>query len=185
MKKFFVWLGSGRSKKWDVGLKSQLLDRAAKAGLPVPAGAILLDEFFQLVLAEGVIVTENDTTFVAPDPTWLSETLFESVHLPRMGKLVAVRSASPLTGYTPQLAVDFNDPTQLSQSLCTVWSLATQANARRDVLILEMITGEESGTAVSDSSSDGPSPANSASQSLSSDASVSGSSPDNAVSQSL
>lgn len=149
MKQFFIWLGSGRSRKWDVGAKAQYLDQAAQAGLPVPAGAILLDEFFQLALAEGVIVAGEHGAFTAPDPQWLSETLFEGVRLPHLGKPAAVRAAVPLTGYVPRLTVDLNDPVELSRSLCTVWSLAAQGEARRDVLIMAMVTGDEAGTAVS------------------------------------
>ncbi len=144
MKTPFVWLGSGRAKKWHVDDKARLLDQAAKAGLPVPPGAVLLDEFFQLVLAEGVIAAENGR-YHAPDPQWLAETLFDGIRFPQMDKPVVVRAAD--ASPSPQPGVDFTDPNQLSQSLCEFWSSAPD-NGRRDALIMEMVTRGEAGTAV-------------------------------------
>lgn len=143
MKTPFVWLGSGRAKKWDVAAKGQLLDEAAKARLPVPPGAILLDELFQLLLNEGVVMKEN-RRITAPDPVWLHETLYQSVRFPRLDKPVAVRSANAAAA-APQLGVDFTDPVQLSHSLCEVWSLLN--GRRRDVLVMEMVGRDAAGTA--------------------------------------
>ncbi|MCP4427796.1 MAG: hypothetical protein GY803_25215 [Chloroflexi bacterium] len=157
MKTPFVWLGSGRAKKWDVDDKARLLDQAAKASLPVPAGGILLDEFFQLVVAEGV-VAEEDGRFFAPDPHWLAETLFDGIRFPRLDKPVAVRAAfSTMSGddgrplsYPPQLSIDFNDPAQLAQSLCATWSHAVATALRRDLLIMEMVPAQTAGFARND-----------------------------------
>jgi hypothetical protein len=145
MKTPFVWLGSGRAKKWGVAAKGRLLDEAAKAGLPVPPGAILLDELFQLLLNEGVVMMENGR-ITAPDPVWLHETLYQSVRFPRLDKPVAVRSASAAAA-APELGVDFTDPAQLSHSLCEVWSLLD--DRRRDVLVMEMVGKDTAGTAAS------------------------------------
>ena len=156
MKTPFVWLGSGRARKWAVAEKGLRLDQAAGAGLPVPPGAILLNEFFQLVLVEGVIVPE-DGRFTAPDPTWLSDTLYHGAHFPRLDKPVAVRAAfaavepgetKPTAKSAAQLAIDFHDPVQLAHSLCHLWSSASGANWRRDVLIMQMVGREKAGVAV-------------------------------------
>ncbi len=133
MKTPFIWLGSGRAKKWDVAAKGRHLDEAAKAGLPVPPGAILLDELFQLLLDEGVVVMDNGR-ITAPAPNWLHETLYQSVRFPHLDKLAAVRSTHTAAA-RPQLNVDFTDPAQLSHSLCELWS---QLTGRRDVLVMEM-----------------------------------------------
>ncbi len=147
MKTPFVWLGSGRAKKWDVGDKARLLDQAAKAGLPVPAGGILLDEFLQLVLAEGVVV-EEDGRYAVPDPQWLAETLFDGIRFPRFDKLTTVRStaSSGSPPIPPRLAVDLNDPTQLAGALCGLWSQAAPMT-RRDLLIMEMVVPSTHGSA--------------------------------------
>lgn len=144
MKTPFIWLGSGRAKKWDVAQKGRYLDGAAKAGLPVPPGAILLDELFQLLLNEGVVVMENGR-ITTPDPSWLHETIYQSVRFPYLDKPVAVRTANAATG-TRQLDVDFTDPAQLSHTLCKLWS---QLTGRHDVLVMEMKIAKVAGTAVS------------------------------------
>lgn len=143
MKTPFIWLGSGRAKKWDVAPKGRHLDQAAKAGLPVPPGAILLDELFQLLLNEGVVVMDNGR-ITTPDLNWLHETIYQSVRFPHLDKPVAVRTTSTIP-ITPHLDVDFADPVQLSHSLCEVWS---QLTGRRDVLVMEMKNIAVMGTAV-------------------------------------
>jgi pyruvate,water dikinase len=143
MKTPFIWLGSGRAEKWAVAAKGRHLDKAAKAGLPVPPGAILLDELFQLLLNEGVVVTDNGR-ITAPDPDWLHETIYQSVRFPPLDKPVAVRTASA-TAIAPQLDINFTHPTQLSGSLCKLWS---QLTGRRDVLVMEMREMKVMGTAV-------------------------------------
>lgn len=150
MKTPFIWLGSGRAKKWAVSEKGRWLDQAAKSGLPVPAGAILLDEFYQLLLAEGVIGLENGRVH-ATNPAWLHETLYESVRFPRLDNPVAVRTATA-TVTSPQLDVNFNEPGQLVHALCAVWSPFT--TQRRDVLVMEMINDSAAGTAVTGANSD-------------------------------
>jgi hypothetical protein len=144
MKTPFIWLGSGRTKKRDVATKGLLLDLAAKRGLPVPSGAILLAEFCQLLLAEGVVVNENGR-FSTTDPQWLHETLYQGVRFPHFNNLVAVRTAAA-AGVEPQLGVTFDDANQLSSSLCEIWS--QMADQQRDILVMEMVDCRESGTAV-------------------------------------
>lgn len=146
----FIWLGAKRTRKHPVSDKGKLLDIAASRGLPVPNGGILLHELYQLLLTEGVIVLHEQRVTVA-DPTWLHETLHTGARFPRLGKPVAVRAAfAPGSEHVPaRLDVDFDNPQALSNSLCAIWSAAAPA-ARRDVLVMEMVTRQVAGTAVTD-----------------------------------
>jgi hypothetical protein len=152
----FVWLGANRARRWPVGEKARLLDVAASRGLPVPAGAVLLDEFFQLLLEAGVIVMRK-TAVTVTDAEWLAETLYEGVRFPRLDKPVVVRAAfSALDGgetavhSLPRLAVDLNNPVEVADALAGVWLASPNAGAvfRRDLLVQEMVEGEVGGTAV-------------------------------------
>ncbi len=170
MKTPFIWLGSGRTRKWAVSEKVRLLDQAAGAGLPVPPGAVLLDEFLHWVIAEGVVVEGKNTpagSFSTPDPVWLAEALYNGIHFPQPDNPVAVYAAFSktegdlpvdhrlLADESPQeqarphfLEVDFADPVQLAESLCRVWSSALPEVQRKDILIMEMIQTEIGGGAL-------------------------------------
>lgn len=154
---FFTWLGSNRAKKFNVGNKGRLLDVAAQAGLPVPAGGLLLDEFYQLALAEEVAVLQNGRILI-PHPDALHQLLYHQVRFPKLENLVAVRSAfsaedqpdASLAGYfTSQLFVQATDATQLAEALSAVWSsaLRREGEFRRDVLVLEMVQAQVAGVA--------------------------------------
>jgi hypothetical protein len=151
----FVWLGSGRAKKRGVGHKGRLLDEATRAGLPVPAGGILLDEFYHLVLEAGAVVVE-DGRIATPDPIGLSALLYDEVRFPRLKKPVVVRPTfsapdQDLTGSSPaKLFVDFTDPIQVATSLGEIWSSALKygSDLRRDVLVMEMVEVQVVGTVV-------------------------------------
>jgi hypothetical protein len=144
-----------------------MLDGAASVGLPVPAGAILLDETYHLLLAEDVIAAESEMITV-PDPEFLHHTLYAAIRFPKLSGPVALRAAFSFAGksavpiFAPsafQLAVDLNDPAQLAASLSEVWSSALRkegnsrsddVSLRRDILIMEMVCAEVSGKAVSE-----------------------------------
>ncbi len=153
----FIWLGSRRSRKHPLGNKGKLLDIAASRGLPVPNGGILLHEFYQLLLDEGVIMVAGGQVRV-PDPEWLHEILYQEVRFPTLNKPVAVRSAfaaedrpeASLAGYFHSaLHVDFQQPRAMAISLAAVWASALQrpGDFRRDVLVLEMVDAQVSGVA--------------------------------------
>lgn len=150
----FVWLGANRARKWPVGEKALLLDKAAHAGLPVPNGAILMDELFQLFVAEGVVSTAV-TEF---DAVWLYESLYDGIRFPRFDQPAVIRAAfSALTEEQQPIFsaaktyVDMNDPDELARALCSVWSLSPPPEVafRRDLLVMEMVQGEIGGTATS------------------------------------
>ncbi|MCB8984736.1 MAG: hypothetical protein H6659_12985 [Ardenticatenaceae bacterium] len=159
----FLWLGANRARRWPVGDKARLLDKAAHAGLPVSAGAILLDEFFALLAAEGV-VDVRDGIVTAVDDDWLHETLYEGIRFPRLDAPAIIRAAFSVDGaaltadprYAPQRAVHLDDPAQLARGLCRVWSSAAAAGLRRDVLLMEMIAAEIEGTAVTTANAPDP-----------------------------
>jgi hypothetical protein len=152
----FVWLGANRARKWPVGEKALLLDKAASAGLPVPSGAILLDELFQLFVEEGV-VSVRGSAITDCDADWLYESLYDGIHFPRFDQPAILRPAfSALAQEQQPIAsaakshVDMNDPDELARVLGSVWSVSPYSEVpfRRDVLVMEMVTGEMGGTAV-------------------------------------
>ena len=152
----FIWLGSGRARKRAVDHKGRLLDEAARADLPVPSGGILLDEFYRICLAEGLAELSEDVVVIA-DPVWLYEVLFQDVRFPRLKKAVAVRSATTVlldnarSERVTRLNVDFNDPVQVATALREVWTAMNRGETypKRDVLIMEMVTIQMEGTALS------------------------------------
>ena len=143
---FFVWLGSGRTRKHDLADKVRLLDKIAKAALPVPNGGILLDDFYWLCVQEQMIVVKNGR-FTAPRPQQLFDLLYNDIHFPKLNNPVAVRAAFSAT---PQFNQQFTNPSQLSDALCTLWSAIRLESdqTRRDILVMEMVAKETWGTAV-------------------------------------
>jgi hypothetical protein len=151
----FVWLGSGRTRKYDVTEKPRLLDKAARAGLPVPNGGLLLDLFFWLAWEEGVVQEENGTA-VIPDPAALLDLLYTAVRFPRLDKPLAIRSCFPdnIPGQA-HLHVQPDDAEALSRALSQIWTaVLPYEDIPRDALIMEMVEVQVGGTAVTDSSAD-------------------------------
>jgi len=152
----FIWLGSGRTRKRKVGHKGRLLDQAAKSGLPVPFGGILLDEFYRICLLEGLAGLVGGAV-VIPDPVWLHEVLYRDVRFPRLKKFAAVRSAVAIpasesrTISIARLDVDFRDPAQVAEALREVWSAMHRLNNEQplDVLVMEMVAIQTAGEAIS------------------------------------
>jgi len=152
----FIWLGSGRARKRGVDRKGRLLDEAARADLPVPSGGILLDEFYRICLAEGLAELSGDVVVVA-DPVWLHDVLYQDVRFPRLNKAVAVRSAMAMpldnahSDNVARLGIDSNDPVQMAKAVKEVWTAMNrgEADAARDILIMEMVTIQMEGTALS------------------------------------
>lgn len=147
----FIWLGAGRARRHHVGPPAARLDQAANAGLPVPAGAVLLDGFFRVALANGLAQANGGV--VIPDAELWHNTLHYSAHLPRFRRPVdvyAVAAASDL-GLPGALgrAVDFNDPHAAARALERVWSVTLPAAEppRRDALIVETVAATMAGTA--------------------------------------
>lgn len=152
---YFVWLGSGRARRRKVAERGVFLDRAAQAGLPVPPGAILLQELFQALTEKGVIENRADRT-VIPDPELLHNTLFYSVHLPRFTRPVVFAplftpDALPTAGAgspPPHSPIDMNDPDQVTQALASLWPCAVRrSGGRADLLLMESIDAETTGQA--------------------------------------
>ena len=150
----FIWLGSGRARRRAVGPPARQLDQAANAGLPVPPGAVLLDEFYHFSLSAG-LARANGRGVVIPDPELWHNTLFHSVRLPRFRRPVVVRAVCPAgetttAGQTPIVGrdINFNNPLAAARALAAVWSAAPPGDpSRRDTLIIETIPAELTGTA--------------------------------------
>lgn len=141
----FVWLGSGRARRRQVAPAGQWLDEAARAGLPVPPGAILLDEFWRLCLAKGLAARRGGRV-LAPDAELLHNTLFYSVRLPRFTRLVTVR---PIEATPANRAIDAADAPALTQALAAAWAAHPDdpAPGRHDVLVMEQVAASHSGFA--------------------------------------
>ena len=147
----FIWLGAGRARRHHVGSPARLLDQAATAGLPVPAGAVVLDPFFHFSLAHGLAQANGGV--VIPDAELWHNTLHDSAHLPRFRRPVDVYAvaAEPTPGLSVPLgrAVEFNDPHAAARALERVWSVTRLAAEppRRDALIVETVAAAMAGTA--------------------------------------
>ena len=151
----FIWLGAGRAKKRGVARRGRYLDEVARAGLPVPDGAILLDELFRIFLQEGVVEQAGDNVTV-PDPIWLLEVLYRDVRFPHLQKTadISLIPADEFEGQLPPQAVahnvDLEDADHLAATLSKVWSYAgANDELRHDVLLLQHMEGETAGRALS------------------------------------
>ncbi|MCA9929965.1 MAG: hypothetical protein KC419_15885 [Anaerolineales bacterium] len=150
MKTPFVWIGSKRAEKRGVGAPGAQLDYAARMGLPVAAGAILLHEFYQLLVDEGLIHWQNGR-FHAHNAHEIYDALYTAVRFPHLDKPAVIRPTfTPAAAAVLQLQtnIDMQNPQQLTDALCAVWSVgaAPTTQIRRDVLIQEMLDAHWSGT---------------------------------------
>jgi len=151
---YFVWLGSGRARKVHVAPEGQLLDRLAKAGLPVAPGAILLDEFYRVCLEKKLAEVVDDRVII-PDAERLHATLFRSVRLPRFGRPVVVSLVTPDSGDAStsiesprRYVIDADQPDELAHALATAWNAAAGwGDSRRDLLLVEEVAAQHSGHA--------------------------------------
>src|SRR4051812_40886045 len=149
----WVVLGSGRSANLGVGNKARLLDLAARAGLPVPAGVIVLDDVWHAALRLGLVRREKTGIKVGD-----ARRLLARLDLPRFARPIAVRSAFALEDapgqslagfFTSRLHVDAHDGEALAAALAEVWGSAERASRtfRRDVLLLQMVAARHAGVA--------------------------------------
>lgn len=145
----FIWLGSGRARRRGVGPAARLLDQAANAGLPVPAGAVLLDEFFRAAL-QSDLARQTDERVTIPDPELWHNTIYYSLRLPRFRRRVAlvpvIADGAPRAQAATCQELDFNDATAAARAFEEAWS-TIPAMTRHDVLVIEAIAAERTGTA--------------------------------------
>ncbi|MCP4418647.1 MAG: hypothetical protein GY805_18660 [Chloroflexi bacterium] len=144
MKYYFAWLGAKRAAKRGVAEPGCLLDKAANANLPVPAGGILLHSFFEMALEAGVI-REDEGRITAVSPQELHNLLYGMARFPQLEQTVAIR---PLLNnqFDPTLApVQAMEPVSLTNSLCEAWQQPTE---RHDLLIITLPKTGMEGTAV-------------------------------------
>lgn len=149
---FFIWIGSGRTRKIKgISPKCIYLDKALRAGLPVPNGGIILDWFYQLALEEQVAFINRERVQI-DTPVAFSELLYQSVRLPRFDKPTAIRTA-----FTPKLSApivklnfDSNQPQELAATFQHIWGTVPHDDEaiRRDVIMMEMVNSTAEGTAV-------------------------------------
>lgn len=152
----FIWLGSGRARRRRVGAPALWLDRAANAGLPVPPGAIVLDEFRRCAIDLG-LATESGGRVLIPDAELWHNTLLDSAHLPRFRRPVCVFPIPADDAAEPAPiahAVDFGDAHAAARAVAAAWS--STAAGRRDTLIIETIAAAATGTATTTTGNDAP-----------------------------
>jgi hypothetical protein len=145
---FFVWLGSRRSRKFPISAKGCLLDQAMSAGLPVPNGGLVLDDFYLLARQEEVAVVENGRIAI-PDPIAFHTLLYAIVRYPQLLRPCTVRPLYPQP-HPPLLHQTITEPANLAAAFTAVWNLLPldDETTRRDLLIQEMVAGQTGGTAV-------------------------------------
>jgi hypothetical protein len=129
---YLVRLGTGRASAAAAGPRADLLDRCAGAGLPVPAGSVLLDE-----------VRRSNGTDLAD----LLGTLDPA-------EVVTLRSAfaapGPLPSRTIQ-AIPGDDGPGLVAAVQAIWATGTAAAVRRtDVVLLTHVSGVQAGVAATE-----------------------------------
>lgn len=139
-----VTLGSGAAQRYPAGNKGRLLDKAKHAGLPVPAGMLVLDESFSEV-TEGVPERLSS----------IAEQIAAAVCASKMGEPYAVRSAfsaedtqgSAMAGhFKSKLFVRAAD---VGEALVYVWHSADRYGqpVRRDILVMSMVNAQQAGVA--------------------------------------
>lgn len=133
--------------------KGWRLDMAANAGLPVPNGGILLDDFYWLAVQQEVVIVEEDGRHHIPSPQALHDLLYTAVRFPKLDNPCALRPlfVCPETACPPCHHINVRDATALSIALCRLWTAVppTDETCRRDLLIQEMVIPMVEGTAVS------------------------------------
>lgn len=155
----FIWLGSGRARRRSVGPPARLLDEAANAGLPVPAGAVVLDEFYRRALETGLAVA-NGRRVTIPDPELWHNTLHLSAHLPRFRRpvvVVPILAADGPAAVAGPRDLDFGDATAAAAAFAAAWSaLAAAGRPRSDVLVMETVPAACAGSATTVAAADAP-----------------------------
>jgi hypothetical protein len=150
----------GQAAQHGCGTKAVLLDRAARARLPVPAGVVVLDEGWQYALERGLVRVEAAGArrpISVPDPSLL----LHLVGLPSFEGPLAVRAAfsgeadadeEPAGSFVPGLFVDGRRPAALAAGLAGVWSAAfgRPRGFRRDLVVQDMILARHAGIATTE-----------------------------------
>ena len=150
-------LGSGEAAGRRCGPKAALLDRAARAGLPVPPGVIVLDEAWRSALSRGLVRLEGRGArrpVSVPDPSLL----VHLIGLPPFTGPLAIRAAfsseegggeSVAGDLVPGLFVEGRRPAALAAGLAGVWASACRRprGFRRDLIAQEMVRASTEGVA--------------------------------------
>ncbi len=153
-------LGSDQAARHGCGTKAVLLDRAARARLPVPAGVIVLDEAWQFAIERGLVRVEGAGArrpISVPDPSLL----VHLIGLPSFQGPLAIRAAfseevgageGPAGSFVPGLFVDGRRPGALAAGLAGVWSAAfgRPRAFRRDLVVQDMVRARHAGIAVTE-----------------------------------
>lgn len=150
-------LGCGLLQGIGAGSKAWRLDHAARHGLPVPRGIVLLDALWRRLLAVELLTADGEGVHRGDTGPFLAE-----LRLPewmRADDLLAVRSAfacedgaqqSHAGRFHSELRVVRGDTTALVQALARVWDSSLTEDVevtRRDVLVMRMVDARHAGVA--------------------------------------
>lgn len=153
-------LGCGLAARHGCGSKASLLDRAARAGLPVPPGVLVLDEAWRFALDRGLVRAARSGArhpISVPDPSLL----LHLIGLPSFTAPLAIRAAftsedgtkETLAGeFVPGLFVDGRRPAAVAAGLAGVWAAAFRRprGFRRDVIVQEMALARRGGSVLTE-----------------------------------
>lgn len=152
----FIWLGAGRARRRHVAQRGQMLDQAARSGLPVPPGAILLDELLRTFIDKGLVESQGNRLLI-PDSELFHNTLFYSVRLPPFKRPVLVRPAcaavpATLPDYGP---IDLGDNIATAAVLSAIWTDISRTSIdRADVIVIEQVAANHAGVALTNDTAD-------------------------------
>ena len=152
--RYFLRLGGGKTRRYPLSLKAVLLDQAVQAGLPVPAGIVLLDEGWRYLQADGSVMVDGDSVHVTG-----ADILLQTFALRALPRPVALRpvfvaadrsETDPTDRFPVRLNVPHTDAHALIYALVEVWQAAKGQSdtLRRDILVMDMVTAQQAGTAL-------------------------------------
>ena len=147
-----------RYQEAGVGNKASLVSQALHAGLPVPAGYLILDDAWDQLQAAAIIRRSDANIEIVQ-----ADALAAEIGLPEHQSPVAVRSAfaaedgddSAMAGYfNTHLNIPADAAGPFNEALVDVWKSGDRygqtADFRRDILVMAMVDAEYAGVAFSE-----------------------------------
>ncbi len=114
----------------------------------MPAGGILLDDFYHLALEHELAVVDHGRVRI-DDPDFLTNTLFDGVRFPKLPGPFSVRAVE---GTLVQSGLNPADGRALANGFSAVWSeLLGNDPVRRDVVLMQEMAVQVGGSAEIDS----------------------------------
>lgn len=148
----FLRIGSRSStfKKLEVGELARLLNELIKAGLPVPAAILLLDGAWERMVADGIVEVIGDDVIVHSADEFMARFALNGVR--KAVNLRLIFSAESQNQAQPPTHTNSNVPpatNPLIEAVVAIWQAGRTTNTRRDILIMERVTGQQQGSVIS------------------------------------